>query len=104
MPGTPLFCETITVPTANYVFTGIQFQQRNPGEVFAQNIKLFFNVATVGLTEDSWIKKAVKDSKTGWTNMPLKTDEARFTSEAASVFQSHNIILLVSVLLILLKE
>ena len=104
MPGIPLFCETFVVPTANYVFTGIQFRQHNPDEISAKKVIFFFNVATVGLTENSWIKRAMKDSNTGWTNMPLKTDEARFTSEAASVFQSHNTILLVPVLLILLKE
>ena len=104
MPGIPLFCETFVVPTANYVFTGIQFGQRNPGEVFDKNVKLFFNAATVGFTEDSWIKKAIKDSKTRWKNMPLKTDETRFMNEAASVFKSHNTILLVSIFLILVKE
>ena len=104
MPGTPLFCETITVPTANYVFAGIQFQQGNPGEVYAKNVKLFFNAATVGLTEDSWIKKAINDSNAGWTKMPLKTDKSRSMNEATSVFKSHKTIPLVPVLLILLKE
>ena len=99
-----MFCETSTVSTANYVFTGIQFQQHNPDEIFAKKVIFFFNVATVGLTEDSWIKRAIKDSNTKWTNMPLKTDETRFTNEAASFFQSHDTILLVPVLLILLKE
>ena len=68
-----MFCETITVPTANYIFTGIQFQQHNPGNVYAKNVKLFFNAATVGLTEDSWIKKAIKDSNTGWKYIPVRT-------------------------------
>ena len=64
----------------------------------------FFNAATVGLTEDSWIKKAINDSNAGWTKMPLKTDKSRSMNEATSVFKSHKTILLVPVLLILLKE
>ena len=104
MPGIPLFCETFVVPTANYVFTGIQFGQRNPGDVSAENVKLFFNAATVGFTEDSWIKKAIKDSKAKWKNMPLIPDKTRFMNEATPVFKTDNTLLLVSIFLFLLKE
>ena len=87
MPGLPLFCETVIFDVKHYVLTGIEFQQDSWNKK-KNNIKLFYNIASVGPIGDGWIENVAKgfqEKKYKWQELKTLSSVIRSNQDSIKI-------------------